>query len=236
MDATESFPRSKGRLLVADDEPVFLESITELLRSEQYEVASAPDAATCQRLLAEYAFDVLIADIRMPGNSQLELLNSMSAHGAPPPVILMTGYPTIGSAIQAIKLPVTAYLVKPFDFGRLLAEVESAIAGARPVSHMPMVQPPPTSPQLHGETDPLIRHVVSNNPSITSEQLREVQDLSRREREVLWTVLKCGQLQEVAEQLKISPHTVRNHLKAIHRKLGVRSRAELLIRFGPVRA
>jgi DNA-binding NarL/FixJ family response regulator len=234
MNATETYPTFKGRLLVADDEPVFLESITELLRAENYEVASAPDAATCHRLLAEYTFDVLIADIRMPGNSQLELLNGMGAHRQPPPVILMTGYPTIGSAIQAIKLPVTAYLVKPFDFGRLLMEVESAMVGARPAASLPGPAHYPTH-RLAADADPLIRHVVAANPAITPEQLAEVEDLSRREREVLWTVLKCGQLQDVAQELKISPHTVRNHLKAIHRKLGVRSRAELLIRFGPVR-
>lgn len=226
--------RPKGRLLVADDEPLFLESITELLRAEGFEVASAPNAETCQLLLSQYVFDVVIADIRMPGNAQLEMLTSMGQFLQFPPVILMTGYPTLGSAIQAIKLPVTAYLVKPFEFGHLLHEVLSAMAGGRP-------QFPVSAPRLEptvdasNETDPLLRHVIQNNPTILPEQLQQVQDLSRREREVLLMVLRRGQLSEVADDLRISPHTVRNHLKAIHRKLGVRSRAELLIRFGPVR-
>ena len=60
-------------------------------------------------------------------------------------------------------------------------------------------------------------------------------ELSAREKQILSLLMQNLRGPAIAERLYISQSTVRNHLKAIHRKLGVRSRAELLIRFGPVR-
>ncbi len=134
-----------------------------------------------------------------------------------------------------------AYLIKPFNFSELLREVQRALQGDWPAFNkgLPSDSAPPPRPSANltpdEQDDPLMQHIVRNNPPIQDEDLRDVRELSRREREVLLTVLRCGPVHDVAGELNISPHTVRNHLKAIHRKLGVRSRAELLIRFGPVR-
>jgi len=224
----------KGRLLIADDEFQFRDSMGQLLRLEGYQCESAPSAQTCRQMLKQRHFDVLIADIRMPGNTDLELLEQIKDLDLP--VIVVTGYPSVPSAIRAIKLPVVAYLIKPFNFEELLKEVERALEGDIASStHHPV---PPriafTPPPIETD-DPLMQHIYRNNPQVQLEELRDVRELSKREREVLLAVLRCGPVQDVAGTLRISPHTVRNHLKAIHRKLGVRSRAELLIRFGPVR-
>jgi DNA-binding NarL/FixJ family response regulator len=230
---------SKGRLLIADDEPQFRDAISQLLELEGYECESAPNSQVCQELLAQKHFDVLIADIRMPGNTDLELLEQIQ--GLHLPVIVVTGYPSVPSAIRAIKLPVVAYLVKPFNFSELLREVERAIKGEWPAFNKSLPPEPnsvrASSTALTDEErdDPLMHHILRNNPEVGNEELKDVRELSKREREVLLTVLRRGPVHDVAGELNISPHTVRNHLKAIHRKLGVRSRAELLIRFGPVR-
>jgi DNA-binding NarL/FixJ family response regulator len=230
---------SKGRLLIADDEPQFRDAIAQLLQLEGYTCESAPNSQVCQELLAQKQFDVLIADIRMPGNTDLELLEQVQ--GLHLPVIVVTGYPSVPSAIRAIKLPVVAYLVKPFNFSELLREVERAMKGDWPAfnkslpSDLNSERVSSASLTDDERDDPLMHHILRNNPQVGDDDLKDVRELSKREREVLLTVLRRGPVHDVAGELNISPHTVRNHLKAIHRKLSVRSRAELLIRFGPVR-
>jgi PAS domain S-box-containing protein len=119
---------SAGRLLLVDDEETFLRSTAALLRREGYECVCASDAATAAKLLREDGYDVLITDIKMPGNIDLELVRELPHIATGVPVILVTGYPSLQTATAAVQLSVVAYLVKPFDFSELLANVRSALA------------------------------------------------------------------------------------------------------------
>jgi DNA-binding NtrC family response regulator len=118
---------SRGQLLIADDEEIFLLSTADLLRQEGFAVDCAKDAHEAARLLREFRYDVLISDIRMPGNPELALLQEIPEPNAGLPVILVTGYPSAPTAIQAIHLSVLAYLVKPLDFADLLYRVEEGV-------------------------------------------------------------------------------------------------------------
>ncbi len=113
-----------GRILIADDEESFLLSTAELLRDEGYECVCASDARIATAMLDKEGYDLLIADIKMPGNSDLEFIKELPRMVKGMPVILVTGYPSLSSAIQSIPLPVIAYLIKPFEFSELLAQVE----------------------------------------------------------------------------------------------------------------
>jgi DNA-binding response OmpR family regulator len=116
-----------GRILVADDEETFLYSTADLLRREGYECDCVSDGIGAAEALRSNNYDLLIADIKMPGNPQLELIRDLSHTAEGMPVILVTGYPSLRSAIQSIQLPVAAYLVKPVDFSELLARVQISI-------------------------------------------------------------------------------------------------------------
>ena len=120
-----------GRILLADDEETFLQSTGDLLRREGYGCDCVPDAAAAVEKLKSNKYDLLIADIKMPGNPDLELIRYLSKVADGMPAILVTGYPSQRSAIQAVQLPVAAYLVKPIDFDELLAQVEAAIEKSR---------------------------------------------------------------------------------------------------------
>lgn len=120
-----------GRILVADDEETFLQSTADLLRREGYDCDCVPDAATAIKKLKNTKYDLLIADIKMPGNPELELINDLPKVAEGMPAILVTGYPSRHSAIQAVQLPVVAYLVKPIDFEQLLTRVNAAIEKSR---------------------------------------------------------------------------------------------------------
>ncbi len=122
---------SRGRILIADDEATFLNSTAELLRREGYEVVTVEDAPSAVAAITKEAFDLLITDLEMPGNADLDLVQQVSHLSGGLPIIIITGFPSVRSAVACIELPVTAYLVKPVDFATLLARVSGAVARFR---------------------------------------------------------------------------------------------------------
>jgi len=121
----------KGRVLIADDEETFLNATGDLLRREGYECDCVLDASSAAAKLDHSRYDVLVADIKMPGNPELELIHEVKNRQECLPVILVTGYPSMKSAIRSIELPVVAYLVKPIDFDELLGHVTKAVEFSR---------------------------------------------------------------------------------------------------------
>jgi len=210
------------RVLLADDQPVYLAEMAELLRNAGYDCQCLSNPQQIQHELHCGHVDVLVADIRMPGNFNLELVEEVRSLEVPPAVILMTGYPTLETAISSIKLKIAAYLVKPFGFEELLGEVQSALH---------------TRSDLHYEDrTPMQSGIIRvGDAADLADRHPEVQKLTRREYEVFLRVLMGDDVPAIGTSLFISPHTVRNHLKAIYRKLDVRSRVELVVRFGPLR-
>ena len=112
------------RILFVDDEETFLHSTADLLRREGCECDAAGDVRTALALLDASEYDLVIADIKMPGNDDLDFVRQLSLRGDGISVILVTGYPSIATAAHSVELPVVAYLVKPFDFELLLEKVE----------------------------------------------------------------------------------------------------------------
>lgn len=122
---------SKGRILIADDEDVFLESTADLLRREGYECDCVIDATAVVEKMKSSRYDLLIADINMPGNKELELIKELSVIEGRLPVILATGNPAFHSEFQSIEHPVIAYMYKPLEFDKLLAQVRISIENFR---------------------------------------------------------------------------------------------------------
>ncbi len=119
---------SEGRILIADDDDTVLKSTAELLRLRGYECHCAADASTASGLLSRHRYHVLICDLKMPGNLRLELVKHVQETARGTQVILITGYPSLESAIHSIEPPVSAYLIKPVKFDELLAKVQNCVA------------------------------------------------------------------------------------------------------------
>jgi len=119
------------RILLADDEPTFLSATADLLRREGFtcETATNGDAALVR--LGEEDFDLLITDLEMPGNSDLRVLRELGDRGDRLPAIVLTGYPSVRTAMACIELPVAAYLTKPVDFPQLLEKTRMAVSRFR---------------------------------------------------------------------------------------------------------
>lgn len=120
-----------GRILLADDEQIFREATGDLLRKEGYVCDCVADAASAIEKLRQNSYDLLIADIKMPGNPGLELIKELPQLAKGMPTILVTGFPSQKTAIEAVSLPVAAYMVKPIDFKELEKNVAKAIQQRR---------------------------------------------------------------------------------------------------------
>lgn len=123
---------SLGKILIADDEEVFRNMTAELLRRAGYHCDEAANATSATALLDNEEYDLLLADIRMAGNENLELLGH-SRIRAGTPVILLTGYPTVASVLDGFHRSIFDYFVKPFEFADLLDRVKKALSAQRTV-------------------------------------------------------------------------------------------------------
>lgn len=122
---------SRGRILIADDEPTFLTSTAELLRREGFTVDTVEEAQGALTAIAAQPYDLLITDLEMPGNADLDLVQQVASLSGGLPIIIITGFPSVRSAVASIELPVASYLVKPVHFPELLKRVSAAVARFR---------------------------------------------------------------------------------------------------------
>jgi two-component system response regulator AtoC len=102
------------RVLVVDDKENMLKLFAKIL-ADGYRVATASDGSLALSLVATEEFDVVVTDIRMPGADGFEVLKAVKARSPSTEVVMMTGYATVGDAVQAMKLGAYDYLEKPFD-------------------------------------------------------------------------------------------------------------------------
>lgn len=123
--------QKQGRILIADDEELFLDTLADILKREGFECDSALDSDAAKTLIQKYQYDLLIADIKMPGNEELEFIREVPDLARDLPVILVTAFPSIETALPAFKLPVAAYLCKPLDFDDLMSNVHTTIRRSR---------------------------------------------------------------------------------------------------------
>lgn len=120
-----------GRILLADDEEDFLRYTANLFEKEGFDCDCVADGKAAVALLRTCRYDAVISDIRMPGNPDLRLARDVHRLQKGVPVILVTAYPSMDTAVRAVELPVVAYVEKPVEFSELLVKVKRAIMAAR---------------------------------------------------------------------------------------------------------
>ena len=118
---------SNGLILVVDDEPVVRESLGKWFREEGYGVATAESATEALSLLAGRRFDLALLDIKMPGVSGMELQEKLREVAPDLVVIIMTGYASVETAVQALKNGAYDYVTKPFDPEEIAHVVRNAL-------------------------------------------------------------------------------------------------------------
>jgi excisionase family DNA binding protein len=125
--STPQPPTGRPRILVVDDEASIREMLTKTLTLAEYEVDAAPDGRAAIERLRLMPYDLLITDLKMPGMDGLAVIREARRYRPDLPVIIITGYSTEASAIEAINLGVAGYLTKPFRVPRVLAVAAKAL-------------------------------------------------------------------------------------------------------------
>jgi signal transduction histidine kinase len=125
MDKTSVKPRRK--ILVVDDEYSIREALNLFLTMKGYDVKITEDGSTALDILNKEDFDVVVSDVRMTNMDGVILVKSLKKRDKKTPVIFMTAYPEIDSAIEALRCGVVEYIKKPFDMENMRERVEHVI-------------------------------------------------------------------------------------------------------------
>ena len=120
-------PTGRPRVLVVDDEASIRDLLAKTLALAEYDVDLAPDGRTALDRLRIIPYDLLITDLKMPGVDGLSVIREARRLKADLPVIIITGFSTEASAIEAVNLGVSGYLTKPFRVPRVLATAAKAL-------------------------------------------------------------------------------------------------------------
>jgi FixJ family two-component response regulator len=191
----------RDTVFIVDDDASVRDSLSLLVSLQGHVTATFSSAETFLSALQPDWRGCVVADIRMPGMSGLELQQSLSERVPVLPVIMITAHGDVAAARQAFLGDAVDFLEKPFDGAQLLAAIDSALAGLRAAAS-------------------------ARSPSIPS---RAGDDrLSAREREVMDLMVKGLHNRLIAAQLGISPRTVEVHKARVMDKLGVANLVELV--------
>src|SRR5436190_22724851 len=116
-----------ARILVCDDQEMMRDSLAATLVREGHEVTAATDGAFALQRLSSARFDLLISDLKMPRMTGIELLAEAKRLRPEMPVVLMTAFATVQTAVEAMKLGAYDYIQKPFEGEEIKLLVERTL-------------------------------------------------------------------------------------------------------------
>ena len=163
------------RVLVAEDDEGLRSVLERGLRENGYVVDALPDGERALAFLRTYEYDVAVLDWRMPKMSGLDVIREVRRAGSPVPILMLTARDTADDRVTGLDEGADDYLVKPFDFGELLARIR-ALQRRPPAVHGPQL--------VVGNLvfDPATRqvHIGSKQPALTGTELSILEILMRR--------------------------------------------------------
>lgn len=167
----------KATILVVDDAPEMLEILQRMLGALQYQTFQSTNVRDAIDILEESAVDLLITDLRMPGRDGMHLVRYAARHFPAVPTLVITGYPSVSGAVDAIKSGAVEYLVKPFTANELKEAVEKILV-------LPSESKKPSAPADRSAVPGLIG---------VSDSMQDVADLIQRISNLRVTVLIQGE-------------------------------------------
>lgn len=203
------------RVLIADDHPVFRFGLRTLLKADptMEVVGEATDGEEAIKLADQLAPDVVLMDLTMPGMNGIEAARRILLKHPEMHILVLTMFEDDDSVFAAMRAGARGYLLKGAEGGETLQAIRVVSTGEAIFS--------PTIAKR------LMQYFGAPRPRGPSQPFPE---LTEREREVLSLIAQGYTNQAIAEQLVISPKTVRNHISSIFSKLQVTSRLEAILR------
>jgi two-component system alkaline phosphatase synthesis response regulator PhoP len=126
---------SKRRILLVEDEPGLVMTLTDRLAAEGYDVESAVDAKSGLAAASAGSFDAILMDVMLPGGNGFDICRTLRQQGVQTPVLMLTARGQVVDRVVGLKLGADDYLVKPFEMVELLARVEALLRRV-PVAHL----------------------------------------------------------------------------------------------------
>ena len=115
------------RLLLVEDEPGLVMTLTDRLELEGYEVESATDANSALQVASTKTYDAILLDVMLPGGTGFDVCRTLRQKGIQTPILMLTARGQVIDRVVGLKLGADDYLVKPFDMSELLARVEALL-------------------------------------------------------------------------------------------------------------
>jgi DNA-binding NarL/FixJ family response regulator len=206
-------------VLLVDDQTLVRSGIRGLLElsADIRVVAEADDAASAMQALQQRAYDIMLLDNRMPGETGVELLERMRTQCIAVPAIVLTTFDDDESLLRSLRAGAKGYLLKDISFERLCEAIRQVATGGtmfRPALSERVERSLANERVDHTETRPL----------------EGLEHLTRREIEIL--ALMAGGLsnREIADSLGASEGTIKNHVSNVLAKLGVRDRVRAVLK------
>jgi putative nucleotidyltransferase with HDIG domain len=127
IEKAPSMAMENKKILIVDDEPSICDILEKFLKKRGYDVFRASDGKKAMALVESTSIDLIVSDIKMPGMSGVELLQKLREKGKTMPVLITTGFPTLDTAIEALKLGAYDYLTKPFHLEEIGEKIRRAL-------------------------------------------------------------------------------------------------------------
>jgi two-component system NarL family response regulator len=199
-------------VVIVDDAELFREALRAAFSQEGFEVkAVAADAMRAIDMAREHRPDLVMLDLLMPGMSGIEVVGAILKASPATKVVLLTSSESAKDMLAAVKAGALGYLTKDTPLPRLVAAMHDVLDGGAALS-------PAMGGKLFAALRDLLRHhgdAVARSPELTG-----------RELEILGHVGAGKTSKEIAAELFISENTVRNHVRNVLDKLGLKSRFE----------
>jgi len=206
------------RVLLIDDHALVRKGIEELLRSRGVQVVASVGSGEEGLLRArELRVDVILLDVKMPGMTGIETLKQLRASGVEAPVVLLTMSREDADLAAALRGGAQGYLLKDMEPDELLPALEAALRGENVVAR---------------EMVGTLARIVQGDPASEPEaqpRATPFAELTPRELEILAHIAKGYSNKMIAQALEVTEGTVKLHVKAVLRKLGLRSRVEAAV-------
>ena len=124
-----------ARILLVEDEPALVITLTDMLKGEGYEVESSSNGREAKNRILREAFDLVILDVMLPGMNGFDICKAVREQGYTTPILMLTARDQTRDKVQGLRTGADDYLAKPFDPHELLARIEALLRRAPALTH-----------------------------------------------------------------------------------------------------
>jgi DNA-binding NtrC family response regulator len=196
----------KKKALVIDDEQIVLDSVSTLLRDEGFVVDVSLDGREGLDWAIERKYDVVLTDIRMPDIGGMKVLRDVKRINPALPVIMITGYASVESAVQAMKLGAAEYIEKPFEPEQLLEAVSRAIGMSAEAEEQGLIHREEVAKVLdraESDDDFFMKLLEQSVDALDEYDLTKAEKLAIVTGDVLWIEEQLGRLTRAQRRMLI---------------------------------